>query len=99
MSASNTWPKTVEEALDQLLLILSPEDKVTIKATAKEDLTDFHFGLGLYLRNEFGLWGGNTELLKACSVLSSLPPPLASQPDTASSSIIEQLWRKLNQAE
>lgn len=27
-----------------------------------------HFGLGLQIRNNFGLWGGNTKLLDDCTV-------------------------------
>jgi hypothetical protein len=53
--AKKEWPRTVEEAVDRLLSLMSEEDKQSLKNTPEKDLIMFHFGLGGYIRNEFGL--------------------------------------------
>ena len=82
------WPKTLNEAVEILISELSSTDKETIKAMKKEDLIRFHFGWGTRIRNEFGLWAGNTALLKSCN---------ASHPDDASGVIIESVWKRLQE--
>lgn len=79
-------PKTVEEAVDLLFTLISDETKQQIKNTTEENLPDLHFGLGAGIRNEFGLWKDNKELLKACG---------KEHPDDASSVIIKALREKL----
>jgi len=79
-------PKTVEEAVDLLLMLLSDDNKQNIKNTSEEDLVLLHMGLGASIRNEFGLWKDNKELLKACG---------KECPDDSSSVIIKALWKKL----
>ncbi len=59
-------PRSVQEAVKQLLLELSDTDKLAIKNTSEEELDKFHLTLGSYIRNEFGLWTNNEELLKDC---------------------------------
>lgn len=88
------WPKTVEEAVEQLLSLMSEEEKQCLRKTPKKDLIMFHFSLGLYIRNNFGLWQGNRELLQSISK-SDFP---FVHPDDASSVIIEELWKRLRQA-
>ena len=88
--AKKEWPRTVEEAVDRLLSLMSEEDKQSLKNTPEKDLIMFHFGLGEHIRNEFGLWQGNTELLKSCEKESNFV-----HPDSTSSIIIEELWKKL----
>lgn len=88
------WPKTVEEAVEQLLSLMSEKDKQNFRKTPKKDLIMFHFSLGLYIRNNFGLWQGNRELLQS---INKSDFPLV-HPDDASSIIIEKLWKRLRQA-
>lgn len=58
------WPKTVADAVDVLLTKLGESDLNTIKAVERpEGMLAFHFGLGLWIRNNFGLWQGNEALL------------------------------------
>ncbi len=52
------------------------------------DLVTLHFGLGLAIRNEFGLLAGNKSLLAACG-----SPDM--HPDSASAVIIRTLWECL----
>lgn len=82
------YPKTLQEAVNLLFSILSDETKEKLKKSPKENLS--FFGLGTYIRNEFGLWKGNKELLDSCGV---------ADPDDASSVIINALWDKLQTEE
>ena len=54
-------PKDIDEAIDSLDVIISPEDKRYI--TDSLSLEDFgarcHHGLGMWIRNNWGLWGGS----------------------------------------
>lgn len=81
-------PKTVAEAVrileakwvsdsDRDWILRNPQDQVG---------ASLHFTLGLAIRNEFGLWGGNSALMKSCGV---------NHPDDCSAIIIEQLWRHI----
>ena len=54
------WPSTLTEAVDRLMATMSAEDLATLRDTPKESLIMFHFSLGMYIRNTFGLWQGTT---------------------------------------
>ena len=96
------WPKTVEEAVDQLISSMSEEDKEALRNTPEQDLILFHHGVGTYIRNEFGLWSDNKELLKSCG--SRIFPEsgydeyltMMVDPDDASMEIIEATWIRLH---
>jgi len=76
-------PKTVDEAVDRLLVILTDTEKKEIKSMVKDDLIFLHFNLGIQIRNGFGLNSDNTTLLSGrCA-------------DDVSMEIIEVLWNKL----
>jgi hypothetical protein len=93
------WPRTVEEAVSELLVALSEEDKVEIRDRSKEALLDLHFALGLDIRNRFGLNSGNVELMGACArhLRPDDPvPDFAFHQDDASSVIVEALWTELS---
>jgi hypothetical protein len=82
------FPKTIDEAVDRLLKVYGKEVKAEIRSTAKEDLLKFHHSLGLEIRNSFGLWGENAELLSTLA-------PANCWGDNASMVIIEALWSRL----
>lgn len=81
-------PKTVEEAVDNILSTMQPKDKFIVKDTKKSDLIKFHHGWGTGIRNEFGLWKGNNDL-----IMSACGKPC--HPDDASMIIIEAVWEEL----
>ncbi len=56
-------PKTIDEAVGRLLLILDENQKDIVRSMKKDDLAWLHFSLGRNIRNAFGLNGDNTELL------------------------------------
>ena len=64
-----------------------------IAGMAESELIDLHFSLGSYIRNEFGLWFENDNLLNDCRRISNEP---SLHPDSASSVIIEELWKRLS---
>jgi hypothetical protein len=81
------WPKTLKEADNQILNERSLEDEEKVRLIKKENLILFHHGWGTGIRNDFGLWRGNSALLNDCQ---------ATHPDDDSMVIIEAVWESLN---
>ena len=83
------WPKTVDEAVDRILLMISEEDKNTIKnCQSKDDMSVYHASLGTWIRNNFGLWRDNKQLIQSCGGHT--------HPDDNSAVILLALWDKLH---
>ena len=80
-------PETIEEAVIQLMDILSAEEKMEIEMLQEKDVINLHFGLGTSIRNGFKLHDLDSPLLKSCNEL---------HPDDASCVIIKVLWVELN---
>ena len=85
-------PSTITEAVNSLLSDLPIETKHQIKNSSEDGLINFHFGLGMAIRNEFGLWNKDSKLLEDCKGLSGNPNL---DVDTASELIIKALWERL----
>ena len=85
---SKRWPKTVDDAVDLIIVHMSEEEKEELRSTSKEGSLMFHFELGMCIRNSFGLWEGNTELLESCR-------SAVMHADSASTVIIESTWERL----
>jgi hypothetical protein len=66
---STNPPKTVNDAVERISSELTLKDKVTIANMAETELSTLHANLGEYIRNEFGLWSGNYDLLTSCYFL------------------------------
>lgn len=81
-----SWPGTLDEAVTRVMNDMDEADKQLVRATKKRELILFHHGWGTGIRNEFGLWRGNTNLLADCH---------ATNADEASMIIIETLWARL----
>lgn len=81
-------PTTVDQAVDRILDKLTKSQKDEIRKTPVADLDLLHFGLGTAIRNECGLWDGNTALLAACGTTDM-------HPDLASDVILRAVWEKL----
>ena len=52
---------------------MEPEIKAEVAELAEKDLANLHYGLGAAIRNGFGLWNDNQELLDDCLRLSKSP--------------------------
>lgn len=89
MLGPEEWPKSLDDAVTHLLNVLDDESKQAVRDTVESDLIRFHFPWGQGIRNEFGLWRGNRELLESCG---------AERPDDASMVIIKAVWRRLREA-
>jgi hypothetical protein len=80
------WPKTLDEAVNICLLTLTPEEKELSKYTPPDKLIWFDIQWAVNMRNEFGMWQGNTVLIESCGT---------SDPDGASMAIVEAVWKEL----
>ena len=80
------WPRTVDQALDRLIEEVPAKNKREIRALKKENLIRLHMGLGLYIRNFYGLRRGNKALRESTH---------QQDPDGASMVIIEAFWQRL----
>jgi len=89
---SKALPKTVEQAVDILLSELSLKEKAAIANMQKNNLTDLHFSLGRFIRNEFNFLADNEELMDSCRLLSGKQDLHV---DDDSTVIIELLWKSL----
>lgn len=90
-------PKNVKEAVQIIKKDLSKKEILYISKLKKDDLCELHFSLGMSIRNEFGLWGGNKELLDDCGLIDANTGEPYSGPigDMASEHIIEKLWKEV----
>jgi len=82
------WPTTIDQAVGRILAGLTDAEKDVIRNTPLADLEMLHFGLGTTIRNECGLWDGNTALLAACGSETM-------HPDAASDVILRAVWERL----
>ena len=57
------------------------------------ELVNLHFTFGVFIRNQFGLWNENADLLNDCRKLSGITFMNA---DDAAAFIIGELWKRLN---
>lgn len=81
-----SWPSSVDGAVTAAMAVIEDAELKSIAYLGKEDLASMHFGLGLWIRNNFGLWGGNWRLMSDCG---------ESHPDSCSGVIIDRLWNRL----
>ena len=79
-------PATVDAAVHALLALLPDKDKTDIAAKSQDELIELHFGLGMWIRNNFGLWQGNAALAQDAGT---------NEPDDIAGIIIEALWRRI----
>jgi len=85
-------PKTVDEAVDNLISDLDLKSRMVIANMDLDDLIHLHSNLFVYFKNAFGVWSGNTELLESCRSISREP---VKNEDDATAVIMGLLWKKL----
>ncbi len=81
-------PQSLREALD-ILMILPEESIEEIRNTAEGEMFLYHMGLGRWIRNSFGLWGGS-------NLAQHFNENGVYHPDDMSSIILDSFWRELN---
>jgi hypothetical protein len=85
-----TPPQNLDQAFALLDSALSRQDRESLRDCRRDDLIQYHFGLGRWVRNNFGLWGKNPKLYEAIGVKPS------QHPDYVSGKIIHAYWEYLN---
>ena len=83
------YPRTVEDAVERLMGVLTDKQKAMIRGMQEVELNKLHHSLGTWIRNHFGLWQGNKTLLRATG---------QHHPDGASHVIIKALWKRLQRS-
>ncbi len=58
-------------------------------------LSGLHFSLGMWIRNNFGLWHEHSELIKDCARRRHIPSRSTMHPNSASHIILMALWERL----
>jgi hypothetical protein len=85
-------PRSVEEAVNQLISGLSLKDKTNIAYMEGEDLVSIYSSLGEYIRDRYGLPTKNKELIESCRTVSKAKRLRNTQ---AFAVIIHELWEAL----
>ena len=88
-------PRAVDEAVGRLLEELPLRDKTKLGDMDEEDLIELHFSLGVYVRNEFGLWGENRDLMESCRSVSG---EAYLHEDDAAMVIVTELWERVRES-
>lgn len=82
-------PPDLESALKELKKMLRPELLEKMRKGTEEGMIEYHFGLGMWMRNIWGLWSGS-DLAKWFNSHG------VKHPDEMSGVILSSLWRDLN---
>jgi hypothetical protein len=85
----DTWPTTVDQAAKQIVSEMDEASKARVRATAGNQLIQYHHGWGTGIRNSLGLWRGNEALLASCGGGKRV------HPDDCSMVIIGAVWALL----
>ncbi|MDD4182857.1 MAG: hypothetical protein PHT53_03445 [Candidatus Omnitrophica bacterium] len=82
-------PENLNDCFTELKRMLSPELIKEMQAGAEADMAKYHHGLGMWIRNNWGLWSGS----RLKTYFNNLE---VRHPDDMSSIILDSLWRTLN---
>jgi len=89
-------PSTVEQVVEILYHDLTLRDKVIMANLSEDELdSSVYLAMAKAIRKEFGLYNGNTALLKSCS--SYLGRQYDTYEDPAMV-IIKELWKKIQKS-
>lgn len=82
-------PTNLEDAFGELNKMLHPDLVKEMKEAPEREMSGYHMGLGLWMRNNWGLWGGS-RLAKYFNGIGIF------HPDDMSGIILHSFWRHLN---
>jgi hypothetical protein len=82
-------PKDLDDCFVELKKMLSKEDIEKIKDGTEHEMIRYHFGLGMWMRNNWGLWSGSR-------LSRSFNEKGIHHPDDMSGIILNSFWRHLN---
>jgi len=87
-------PKTVDEAVDQIISDMTLEERVRMASFDKEELRVINYSLSIFIRNQLLMKDINKDLFVSCRVVSENKNL---NEGTAALVIIEKLWEKLRE--
>lgn len=82
-------PQDLENCFKELSKMLPAKEVEKIKSGPEKDMINYHFGLGTWMRNNWGLWSGS-RLREYFNKLG------LAHPDDMSSVILKSFWRHLH---
>jgi len=85
-------PKTVDEAVEQIITDMSLEERVRMASFDKEELRVINYSMSIFIRNQLFMKDINKELFESCRTVSGNKNL---NEGTAALVIIEKLWEKL----
>jgi hypothetical protein len=86
------YPCSVDEAVVRLKTVLSLKDRAYLANMQASEVDHMRSGLSEYIKQKFGLYAGNTLLLKSCADIGERETPLV---DEACAIILRALWKDL----
>lgn len=86
------YPQSVEQAVARLKKEMPLKDLTLLANMQPDELFSLNSGLNEYIKQHFGLYADNDNLLQSCAETGQLDKPL---PDEACAVIIRQLWEDL----
>ena len=85
-------PRSVDEAVQLLKEVLPLKDRTVMANMQADELNHLKTGLGEYIKQKFGLYMENVQLIESCAETGNLMKPL---PDEACAVILRALWQNL----
>jgi len=85
-------PETVEDAVSRLIDELPLKDKTRMAQMTQTDLNYLHPSLGIYIKNNYKIVGGNEKLMASCRHAAG---DMDLDADAAALVIIKKLWENL----
>ena len=82
-------PADIEDCFRELDKMLSPRLKAQMKNNPKGDMIQYHLGLGMWMRNNWGLWGDSR-------LRAYFTRRFVFEPDNMSGLILDNYWNHLN---
>jgi len=82
-------PKDLEDCFQELKSMLHPSLIQEMKSGSERDMVKYHLGLGMWVRNNWGLWKGSRlkDYFNGLGIF---------HPDDMSGIILDSFWRHLN---
>jgi hypothetical protein len=82
-------PKDLDDALKQLDLLLGDKGRAEVQSAKESDMIQYHMGIGMWMRNNWGLWAGS-RLAQYFNQIG------IRHPDDMTGIIFDSYWRKLH---
>ncbi len=90
----DTYPQTMNEAVERLISELSLKDRTTIANMTEDEVINLDSTIGKYILINFGLLAGNKTLIESCKHES---PSIVFHDDDACEVILRALWHNLQE--